>query len=259
MRRKIIAGNWKMNKNAADAAALAQELAVQIRMSPHEGIDTIIAPAFPFLQQCARNINGAPGLHVAAQNCHWENEGAFTGEVSVPMIASTGATHVIIGHSERRALFGETDTMILAKLKAILAEGLTPILCVGETLEQRKNHQQTIVVAEQLENTICKLNYSQEEKIIIAYEPVWAIGTGLTATPEQAQEMHLVIRNIIANRFGHAHGDAHTILYGGSCNPANAASLFACSDVDGALIGGASLKSNDFISIRNSMIAKLVH
>lgn len=257
MRRKIIAGNWKMNKNAADAAALAQELAVQIRTNPHPKVDTVIAPAFPFLASCTQAISGVPGLHVAAQNCHWEKEGAFTGEVSVDMIASTGATHVIIGHSERRILFGENDEMIFNKLKAVLAAGLIPILCVGETLEQRRNHQQAIVVAEQLEKTICKLNYKQEEKIIIAYEPVWAIGTGMTASPEQAQEMHAVIRNTVSLKFGHAHSETQSILYGGSCNPSNAASLFACADVDGALIGGASLKSNDFIAIRNAMLNTL--
>ena len=257
MRRKVIAGNWKMNKNATEAILLAIEIADQVAHSPHDKIDTIISPASTFLFQCCEIAKKVAGLSVAAQNCHWEKEGAFTGEVSLPMIASTGARYVIIGHSERRAIFGETNEMILLKLKAILAEGLIPILCVGETREQRNNHQQTSIVAEQLETTMCKLNYQQEEKVIVAYEPVWAIGTGLTATPEQAQEMHVVIRNVISNRFGHAHGKTQSILYGGSCNPTNAASLFACQDVDGALIGGASLKSEDFMAIRNCMINSL--
>ncbi|HTF06030.1 MAG TPA: triose-phosphate isomerase, partial [Bacteroidia bacterium] len=222
MRRKIIAGNWKMNKTATEASALAQELAVQVRMAPDSRVETIIAPAFPFLLQCARNVNGVPGLHVAAQNCHWENEGAFTGEVSLPMIASTGATHVIVGHSERRTLFGETNAILQAKLSAVLAHGLTPIFCVGETLEERNNHQQAVVIADQMENTVCKLSNKLLERIIIAYEPVWAIGTGLTATPEQAQEMHAVIRNMIANKYGHAAAEQVPILYGGSCNPSNA-------------------------------------
>lgn len=257
MRRKIIAGNWKMNKTANDAAALAQELAVQVRMTPHNAIDTIIAPAFPFLAQCARNINGVPGLFVAAQNCSQHAEGAYTGEVSIPMIASCGATHIIIGHSERRMHYGETDAQINDKLHAILAAGLTPILCCGETLEERNNHEQTVVIARQIESTVFSLSNEQLKKTIIAYEPVWAIGTGVTASPEQAQEMHAIIRNLIANRYGHVLAETVSILYGGSCNPTNAAGLFACADVDGGLIGGASLKANDFMAIRNAMIKHL--
>lgn len=257
MRRKIIAGNWKMNKTANDAAALAQELAVQVRMTPHNAIDTIIAPAFPFLAQCARNINGVPGLFVAAQNCSQHTEGAYTGEVSIPMIASCGATHIIIGHSERRMHYGETDAQINDKLHAILAAGLTPILCCGETLEERNNHEQTVVIARQIESTVFSLSNEQLKKTIIAYEPVWAIGTGVTASPEQAQEMHAIIRNLIANRYGHVLAETVSILYGGSCNPTNAAGLFACADVDGGLIGGASLKANDFMAIRNAMIKHL--
>lgn len=257
MRRKIIAGNWKMNKTADDAASLTQELAVQVRMHPHEKVDTIIAPAFPFLSQCSRNVNGVGGLFVAAQNCNASAEGAFTGEVSIPMLQSCGITHVIIGHSERRALYGETDASVNDKLHAILSAGLTPILCCGETLMERKNHEQSIVIARQIESTIYTLSNEQVKKTIIVYEPVWAIGTGLTATPEQAQEMHAIIRNMIANRYGHVVSECVSILYGGSCNPANATGLFACNDVDGGLIGGASLKPADFIAIRNAMIAQI--
>lgn len=257
MRRKIIAGNWKMNKTANDAASLAQELAVQVRMSPDDRIDTIIAPAFPFLAQCARNINGVPGLFLAAQNCHTHTEGAYTGEVSVPMIASTGATHVIIGHSERRTLFGETDKMLHDKLHTVLHGGLTPIFCVGETLQERKAHEQATVIDRQMESTICHLSNEQLKRTIIAYEPVWAIGTGLTATPDQAQEMHALIRNIIANQYGHAVAEMISIVYGGSCNPSNAAGLFECSDIDGGLIGGASMKANDFMAIRNALIGQV--
>lgn len=256
MRKKIIAGNWKMNKTANDAATLAQELAVQVRMNPSEKVQTIIAPAFPFLSQCARNINGVPGLFIAAQNCNQHSEGAFTGEVSIPMLESCGVTHVIIGHSERRMYYGETDQHVKEKLHAILDAGLTPILCCGETLEERKNHEQSVVIARQIESTIYTLSNEQLKKTIVAYEPVWAIGTGLTATPEQAQEMHAIIRNIIANQYGHVASESVSILYGGSCNPANAAGLFACTDVDGGLIGGASLKANDFIAIRNAMLQK---
>lgn len=257
MRRKIIAGNWKMNKTANDAATLAQELAVQVRMTPHEKIDTVIAPAFPFLIQCGRNINGVPGLYMAAQNCHMVDSGAFTGEVSVPMIHSTGATHVIIGHSERRTMFGENDEMLHDKLVAAIHGGLTPIFCVGETLSERNNHQQSIVIERQVRSTICNLSNDQLRRTVIAYEPVWAIGTGLTATPEQAQEMHALIRNMVANRYGHSVAETVSIIYGGSCNPTNAAGLFECPDVDGGLIGGASLKVNEFIAIRNAMIAHL--
>ena len=257
MRKKVIAGNWKMNKTANDAASLAQELAVQVRMNPNDKVETIIAPAFPFLAQCARNINGVPGLFLAAQNCNANAAGAFTGEVSIPMISSCGATHIIIGHSERRSLFGETDAMINEKLHAILSAGLTPILCCGETLQERNNHQQAVVISRQIESTIYTLSNEQLKKTIIAYEPVWAIGTGLTATPDQAQEMHALIRNMIANKYGHVVAECVSILYGGSCNPSNAAGLFACVDVDGGLIGGASLQSSDFIAIRNAMIHQI--
>lgn len=257
MRKKIIAGNWKMNKTANDAAALAQELAVQVRMNPTENIDTVIAPAFPFLAQCARNINGVPGLFLAAQNCNAHAEGAYTGEVSLPMIASCGATHVIIGHSERRTLYGETDAAVREKLNAVLAAGLTPIVCVGETLQERNNHEQAVVIARQIESTLCTLSNENLRRSVIAYEPVWAIGTGVTASPEQAQEMHALIRNILANKYGHVLAEGIPILYGGSCNPGNAAGLFACSDVDGGLIGGASLKSNDFMAIRSAMMQHL--
>lgn len=255
MRRKIIAGNWKMNKTANDAVALAQELAVQVRMSPNDRIETIIAPAFPFLSQCSRTINGVPGLYLASQNCSTHAEGAFTGEVSVSMLASCGVTHVIVGHSERRILFGETDEQLRIKLNAVLAAGLTPIFCVGETLLERNDHQQATVIARQIETTICNLSNENLKKTIIAYEPVWAIGTGVTASPEQAQEMHAVIRNIIANKYGHLMAESISILYGGSCNPENAKSLFSCEDVDGGLIGGASLKSADFMAIRNALIS----
>jgi triosephosphate isomerase (TIM) len=257
MRKKIIAGNWKMNKTANDAAALAQELAVQVRMNPHEKVDTVIAPAFPFLSQCARSVNGVPGLFIAAQNCNAAAEGAFTGEVSIPMLQSCGVSHVIIGHSERRVLYGETDAGVNEKLHAILNAGLSPILCCGETLTERKNHEQAIVISRQIESTIFTLSNEQVKKTIIAYEPVWAIGTGLTATPEQAQEMHAIIRNLIANRYGHVVAECVSILYGGSCNPSNAAGLFGCNDVDGGLIGGSSLKTADFIAIRNAMITHI--
>lgn len=257
MRRKIIAGNWKMNKTANEAAALAQELAVHVKMHTHPKVDTLIAPPFPFLQSCVRSVSEIPGFHVAAQNCHQEKSGAFTGEVSAEMIASLGVSHVIIGHSERRTLFGETNELLKAKLNAAIEQNLVPVFCVGETLEERNNHRQVLVIEEQLQHTVCQLDYAHLRQIVIAYEPVWAIGTGLTATPEQAQEMHVVIRNIISKSFGHGSAETVPILYGGSCNPKNAASLFACDDVDGALIGGASLNAADFLAIRKAMLTKM--
>lgn len=257
MRRKIIAGNWKMNKTANEAAALAQELAVHVKMNPHPKVETLIAPPFPFLQTCVRSVSEIPGFHVAAQNCHQEKSGAFTGEVSAEMIASLGVSHVIIGHSERRTFYGETNEILKAKLNAAIEQNLIPVFCVGETLEERNNHRQVLVIEEQLQHTVCQLDYAHLRQIVIAYEPVWAIGTGLTATPELAQEMHVVIRNIISKSFGHGSAETVPILYGGSCNPKNAASLFACDDVDGALIGGASLNANDFLTIRNAMLLKM--
>lgn len=257
MRKKIIAGNWKMNKTANDAAALAQEIAMQVRMAPHEKVVTIIAPSFPFLTACSRNINGVPGLHLAAQNCSQHEAGAYTGEVSLEMLKSCGVTHVIVGHSERRTLYGETDAMLHDKLHAVLHAGLTPIFCLGETLEERNNHEQAVVIERQMQAAVHKLSNENLKKTIIAYEPVWAIGTGLTATPHQAQEMHALIRTSISYIYGHALAETISILYGGSLNPGNATGLFDCPDVDGGLIGGASLKAADFMAIRNAMISHL--
>lgn len=257
MRKKIIAGNWKMNKTYGEALMLATEVADHVSRENHPGLLTILAPAFPFLTAVSRAVDGTEGIEVSAQNCHTEISGAFTGEVSIPMIISCSAQFVIIGHSERRQHYGESDEQLLAKLKIAFPSGIKPIFCIGETLNQRKDLKHFDVIENQLRNTLFHFDEMAIAKTIIAYEPVWAIGTGVNASPEQAQEMHAFIRKTIAKKFGEAIASKVPILYGGSCNSSNAAALFACPDVDGGLIGGASLKIDEFISIRNSMIATL--
>ncbi len=257
MRLKIIAGNWKMNKTYGEALMLATEVAYDAGKAHHQRLLTILAPPFPFISAVARSIEGTDGIAVAAQNCHYEETGAFTGEVSVPMIISTGGRFVIIGHSERRNYFNETSDVLFKKLNAAISHGLKPIFCIGETSEQRNSGKHFDTIKEQLEETIFKLNEFHFLEVIIAYEPVWAIGTGVNATAAQAQEMHKFIRNAIATKFNTKLADATSILYGGSCNPSNAAELFACEDVDGGLIGGASLNTEDFSAIRNAMIKRL--
>lgn len=257
MRLKIIAGNWKMNKTYGEALMLATEVAYDAGKAHHQRLLTILAPPFPFLSAVSRSIEGTDGLAVAGQNCHFEESGAFTGEVSVPMIISAGARFVIIGHSERRNIFGETDEMLLKKINAAISHGLKPIFCIGETQAQRNSGKHFDTIKEQLEKTIFQLSEFSFLEVVIAYEPVWAIGTGLTATAAQAQEMHAYIRNCIATKFNTKLAGETTILYGGSCNPSNAAELFACKDVDGGLIGGASLNMEDFSAIRNAMLKHL--
>lgn len=257
MRLKIIAGNWKMNKTYGEALMLATEVAYDAGKVHNQRLLTILAPPYPFISAVSRSIEGTSGLAVAAQNCHYEEAGAFTGEVSVPMIISAGARFVIIGHSERRIHFHETNELLLKKINAATSHGLKPIFCIGETAEQRNAGKHFETIKEQLDQTIFQLNEFTFLEIIIAYEPVWAIGTGVNATAQQAQEMHAFIRNAIATKFNTKLADSVSILYGGSCNPANAAELFACEDVDGGLIGGASLNTVDFSAIRNAMLQRL--
>lgn len=253
MRKKIVAGNWKMNNSYAEAVALAADIKTALQQHNNSPVITILAPPFPFLSEVNNCIENAATVFTAAQNCHHENSGAFTGEVSAAMIKSTGATHVIIGHSERRQYFAETAEQLYKKLVLSLAGGLTPIFCIGETLEQRNSGRHFETVAGQLNDVAFRLDETDFSKLIIAYEPVWAIGTGVTASPEQAQEMHAFIRKTIAGKFGENTSAAASILYGGSCNATNAASLFALPDVDGGLIGGASLKAADFLAIHKAM------
>jgi triosephosphate isomerase (TIM) len=252
MRKKIVAGNWKMNKNFEEAIDLVSDIMVEFRTKKlPKDVTVIFAPPFPYLKSISILID-LPGVHVAAQNCHQQQIGAYTGEVSAEMIQSCGASFVIIGHSERRAYFKETDDLLAQKVDAALSRYLTPIFCCGEVLYEREKGIQNEVVSSQIKNALFHLNKEQIKKVVVAYEPVWAIGTGLTATSQQAQEMHAFIREQLKNQYGQEVADTISILYGGSCNAQNARELFANPDVDGGLIGGASLKAADFISIVDS-------
>ncbi len=249
MRRKIVAGNWKMNNTPDAARALITELSAHYRTRQHEiDADIVLCPPFLYVQTCSELLTALPGIKTGAQNCHSEISGAFTGEVSAAMLAAAGASHVIIGHSERRAYFNEDPDFLKAKVVAALTAGLTPIFCCGEIKAERESARHFEIVAHQLTASLFGLSASDFKKVIIAYEPVWAIGTGLTATPEQAQEMHHFIRNLIKAKYGDL-AEQSIILYGGSCNASNAAVLFSQTDVDGGLIGGASLKAHDFMEI----------
>jgi triosephosphate isomerase len=248
MRKKIVAGNWKMNTSISKGAQLAAEIAEKSKDA--EGVLLVVAPPFTHLTAVADKLNGSK-VALSAQNCAAETAGAYTGEVAAAMVADTGAAYCILGHSERREYYGEIDETLNKKLAQCFANNLIPIFCVGEKLAERESNRHFEVIKTQLQNTIFNLSDGDFDKVIIAYEPVWAIGTGKTATPEQAQEIHAFIRKTLAEKFGAKAADT-SILYGGSCNPANAKSLFANADVDGGLIGGASLKSDDFIAIAKS-------
>ena len=248
MRKNIVAGNWKMNKNLQEGVALAAELKEKVN---NPNCDVIIGTPFIHLATVAELVKGSP-IAVAAENCADHASGAYTGEVSAEMVASTGATYCIIGHSERRTYYGETYEILREKVQLALANNLRPIFCIGEVKEEREANRQNEVVKAQLEGSVFNLSAENFGKLVIAYEPVWAIGTGLTATPEQAQEIHAYIRSLIAEKYGKEVADNTSILYGGSCNAKNAAGLFANPDIDGGLIGGASLKADDFCAIINA-------
>lgn len=248
MRRKIVAGNWKMNMNLEDGLNLARSVSQYFTEKPTNGSDVILCTPFIHLPGVAEIVkNGKTRL--GAQNCASEASGAFTGEISASMIGSTGAEYVIIGHSERRIYYHEDDRLLNKKTVMALAAGLKVIFCCGEVREEREEGKHFVVVKRQLEEGLFSLSSGEMSGIIIAYEPVWAIGTGLTATPDQAQEMHMYIRNLIKEKYGESTADNTTILYGGSCKPSNAAEIFSKPDVDGGLIGGASLKKEDFVAI----------
>jgi len=236
-----------MNKSMNEAQSLVQELNTLSRSWP-EDVKVIISPPMPYLTIIA--MNSQDNLHVSAQNCHWEDKGAFTGEVSASQLKSSQINHCILGHSERRQYFGETDQTVNNKVKACLAAGVTPIICVGEQLDQRESGNQNQVVSTQLLGALDSLSKEQINSCVIAYEPVWAIGTGKTASADQAQEMHSFIREELKG-LG-ADSETISILYGGSCKPANAKEIFSKPDVDGGLIGGASLNAEDFNAIINS-------
>ncbi|MHA8050349.1 triose-phosphate isomerase [Aquirufa sp. ROCK-SH2] len=252
MRKKIVAGNWKMNKTASEALELANEVSKLVKSDVSADVQVIMATPALYLSDVNKAIAGISNLAVAAQNCHEKASGAYTGEISAPMLASAGVNYVILGHSERRQYFNETNAQLAAKVDAALANGLTPLFCCGESLELREGGNFLEYVAQQLTESLFHLSADDFAKVVIAYEPIWAIGTGLTASSDQAQEMHAYLRAHLAKQYGQAAADACSILYGGSCNAQNAQELFACADVDGGLIGGASLKAGDFITIATS-------
>jgi len=252
MRDQIVAGNWKMNKDLDQAIALVDEIKVAMEKGTSAS-KVIVAPPFPFLDQVGKLAKQTEGLFVAAQNCHQETSGAYTGEVSATMLKSLGVDYVILGHSERREYFGESNQLLEQKVKTALDNGLVPIFCCGEPLEVREADSQQAYVNRQLTESLFQLDADDFAKLVIAYEPIWAIGTGKTASAEQAQQMHASIREHLKSHFGEDLSDQTSILYGGSCKPSNAKELFAGADVDGGLIGGASLNASDFMAIANSL------
>lgn len=245
-RRKIVAGNWKMNKSYGEGRDLT--LDIVNKLQPRETL-VVLCPPFVHLQNTHTAINDISNLKLGAQNCHQEDSGAYTGEVSAPMLTSCGCEFVIIGHSERRAYFNEDDDLLAQKTVQAIDHGLQPIFCCGEPLEIREKGTHESFVADQLKHGLFGLSAEAIRQVVIAYEPVWAIGTGKTASPEQAQDMHAYIRKLVAEKYGEEIANQMSILYGGSVKPANAADIFAKPDVDGGLIGGASLKADDFIAI----------
>ncbi len=248
-RKNIVAGNWKMNKNLEEAVALAKALGEQTTRSKTE---IVLGVPSVFIKSVRDVLKKKKYIKLAGQNCHQASKGAFTGETSVGMLASVGAEYVILGHSERRQFFAENDALIAQKINATLEGGLTPIFCCGEPLEIREANTHVAYVADQLKASLYHLDATQIAKIVIAYEPIWAIGTGKTASTEQAQAMHRDLRSALAKQYGRKVANGISILYGGSCNAKNAKELFAQPDVDGGLIGGASLVAEDFLTIINA-------
>ncbi len=246
-RRKIVAGNWKMNLDRAKARELTA--AVAARRGEAAAVELVLCPPAAYLETVGTALGGSAAVALGAQNMHDKPSGAFTGEVAPPMLLDLGCRYVILGHSERRTLFGETDPIVNAKTKAALAAGLTPIVCVGETLEEREAGRTQAVVTQQIRGSLGGLSADDLAKVVIAYEPVWAIGTGKVATPQQAQEVHALIRSLLGTLASPVVAAGVRIQYGGSVKPDNAADLAAQPDIDGALVGGASLKADDFLGI----------
>ena len=247
MRKNIVAGNWKMNTTVSEGIELAKAVFAKSAEVPAE-VGLIVATPFTHLCPVAEVLKGTR-VELSAQNCADKEKGAYTGEVSVSMLTSTGAQWTILGHSERRQYYGETDAKLVEKTRLALTAGLKVILCVGENLDEREAGKHFEVVTEQTKAVLYNFTAEDMKNIVVAYEPVWAIGTGKTATAEQAQEIHACIRKVLADKFGAQVADDTTILYGGSCKPSNAKELFAQPDIDGGLIGGAALKAEDFIGI----------
>jgi len=245
MRTQIVAGNWKMNKNLQETETLLSELSAKL---PDTKAEVIVAPTFVNLPAAQSSLQGST-IKVAAQNMHFAESGAYTGEISADMLLAIDVDIVILGHSERRAYFGENDELLAKKVKTAIEKDMKVIFCFGEELEDRKGDKHFAVVESQLKNALFDLDASAWKNIVLAYEPVWAIGTGETASPEQAQEMHAFIRKTISEAYNSSIADGVSILYGGSVKPANAAEIFSKPDVDGGLIGGASLVASDFVAI----------
>jgi len=249
MRQKIVAGNWKMNMDYHEGLTLFNEVAALIKQDITGMQKAVICSPFIHLYSLVELLKGTNNISIGAQNAHQAESGAYTGEISAKMIASLGVTYVILGHSERRQYFGETNELLAKKTDKALEHGLKPIFCIGETLQEREAGKHFNIIKQQLAEAVFHLDAANFSKLVLAYEPVWAIGTGVTASAEQAQEIHEFIRKEIAAQYSQAVADGITILYGGSCNPKNAHELFAKPDIDGGLIGGASLKARDFVDI----------
>lgn len=250
MRKNIVVGNWKMNLKREESLELVS--AVLSKLPEDKNTEVVFAPSFLYLYKIAKICSDFESVKVSAQNCSKEGKDAFTGEISSEMIASSNGDYVIIGHSERREFFKETNADLVQKINMALANNLKVIFCCGERLNQREESTHFDWVKQQINESLFHLSVADFNNIVIAYEPIWAIGTGVTATSEQAQEMHGFIRTIISEKFGNEIAENTSILYGGSCNPNNAKDLFTQKDIDGGLIGGASLKADDFLSIINS-------
>jgi triosephosphate isomerase (TIM) len=253
MRKKIVAGNWKMNKTFEEANILASEVKAMVEDEVKGSTIVILCTPSPYLLPIKNILGNTSRIFVGAQNCSEHDSGAYTGEISGAMLKSIGVPYVIVGHSERRQYFGETNALLAKKVDAALKHGLIPIFCCGEPLDVRESNGHEALVKKQVEESLFHLDAASLQKVVIAYEPVWAIGTGKTATSQQAQDMHAVIRNHLATKYGQPVADSISILYGGSVNAANAKELFACPDVDGGLVGGASLKSREFTEIAKSI------
>jgi triosephosphate isomerase len=249
MRKKIVAGNWKMNLDYNEGLSLFSEITNMVKDELTGKQEAIICSPFIHLHSLVQLAKGYDKVSVGAQNAHQAESGAYTGEISAKMVKSVGAEYVILGHSERRQYFGEDNALLAKKTDMALKHDLKPIFCIGETLQERQANEHFDIIKSQLTEGVFHLDATQFAKLVLAYEPVWAIGTGVTATSEQAQEIHAFIRKEIAEKYDQQVADDTTILYGGSCNPKNAPELFAMADIDGGLIGGASLKSRDFVDI----------
>jgi triosephosphate isomerase len=252
MRKQIAAANWKMNLTVSEAETLLDQLSASApSLSSHQ--EAIFAVPAIYIPLATQKLAGKNNVFVAAQNCHPKSSGAYTGEISAPMFASVGVNHIVLGHSERREYFAESDAFLAEKTDAVLAAGSTPIFCCGEPLEIREAGTQNSFVEAQLKNSLFHLVADQITKVVIAYEPIWAIGTGKTASSEQAQEIHAYIRTVFANQYGQKIADQISILYGGSVKAANAKEIFSQPDVDGGLVGGASLMATEFAAIINAL------